>query len=80
MPNTTLSWVSPCGLSRVLFVLTQAVCHLSVVGQDELDNRSVNVRNRDDVGTKARGQILPLQEVSDKLVALKKSRSLDNKL
>ncbi|KAG5644667.1 hypothetical protein DXG03_007966 [Asterophora parasitica] len=51
-----------------------------VVGQEELDARSVNVRNRDDVGSKARAQTVPLEEVAQKLVALKKSRSLENKL
>lgn len=49
-----------------------------VVGQEELDGRSVNVRNRDDVGTKAKGQMIPLEEVVQKLVALKSSRSLKN--
>ena len=52
----------------------------AVVGQEELDARSVNVRNRDDVGTKARGTILPLDTVVNQLVTLKKSRSLENKL
>lgn len=51
-----------------------------VVGQEELDARSVNVRNRDDVGTKARSEIIPLDDVVQKLVALKKNRSLQNKL
>ncbi|KAG6816548.1 hypothetical protein H0H87_005254 [Tephrocybe sp. NHM501043] len=51
-----------------------------VVGQDELDAKSVNVRNRDDVGSKARAQIVPLSEVAEKLVALKKARTLENKL
>ena len=51
-----------------------------VVGQEELDARSVNVRNRDDVGTKAKGEMVPLDQIVEKLVALKKSRSLDNKL
>lgn len=52
----------------------------TVVGQDELDARSVNVRNRDDVGSKARGEVLPLDTIVRQLVDLKKSRSLDNKL
>jgi threonyl-tRNA synthetase len=52
----------------------------AVVGQEELDAKSVNVRNRDDVGTKARAQIVPLDEVVQKLVHLKTSRSLENKL
>jgi threonyl-tRNA synthetase len=51
-----------------------------VVGQEELDGRCVNVRNRDDVGTKARSQVVPLAEVTAKLAALKNARSLENKL
>ncbi|KAI0342429.1 threonyl-tRNA synthetase [Trametopsis cervina] len=51
-----------------------------VVGQEELDNKSVNVRNRDDVGTKAKGEMISLEEVSQKFVALKTTRSLTNKL
>lgn len=51
-----------------------------VVGQEELDSRSVNVRNRDDVGTKSKGEMAPIIEIEQKLLALKKSRSLANKL
>ena len=51
-----------------------------VVGQEELDNKSVNVRNRDDVGTKAKGQMISLDEVAQKFVELKETRSLQNKL
>ena len=52
-----------------------------MVGQDEFDARSVNVRNRDDIGSKSRDVVTtPLDEIADKLVALKKSRSLHNKL
>jgi threonyl-tRNA synthetase len=50
------------------------------VGQEELDARSVNVRNRDDVGTKARSETIPLDEVVKKLLGLKENRSLQNKL
>lgn len=53
---------------------------LLVVGQEELDSRSVNVRNRDDVGTKSKGEMIPLEDVSNKLVALRNSKSLQNKL
>ncbi len=59
------------------------VCHLlsvTVVGQEELDSRSVNVRNRDDVGTKAKTEMVPLDDIVKKLVALKESKSLQNKL
>ncbi|KAJ7594050.1 threonyl-tRNA synthetase [Mycena floridula] len=51
-----------------------------VVGQEELDAQSVNLRNRDDAGTKAKGAMMPLEEVVTKLAALKSSRSLENKL
>ena len=51
-----------------------------MVGQEELDSRSVNVRNRDDVGTKARTETLPLDQLTEKLVALKTTRSIHNKL
>lgn len=50
------------------------------MGQEELDAKSVNVRNRDDVGSKAKTQMVPLTEIVEKLVALKASKSLDNKL
>jgi threonyl-tRNA synthetase len=53
---------------------------LIVVGQEELDNRSVNVRNRDDVGTKAKTAMMPLDTIIEKLVKLKASRSLQNTL
>ena len=52
----------------------------AVVGQEELDSRSVNVRNRDDVGTKARGTVIPLDTIAKQLETLKKIRSLENKL
>ena len=52
----------------------------TVVGQEELDNRSVNVRNRDDVGTKAKTAMVPLNAIIDKLVRLKASKSLQNVL
>jgi len=52
----------------------------TVVGQEELDSRSVNVRNRDDVGTKAKTAMVPLDVIADQLVRLKASRSLLNQL
>jgi threonyl-tRNA synthetase len=51
-----------------------------VVGQEELDNRSVNVRNRDDVGTKAKTAMIPLDSIIEKLVKLKANKSLQNTL
>lgn len=49
-----------------------------VVGQEELDSRSVNVRNRDDVGTKAKTAMVSLNVITDELVKLKASKSLRN--
>jgi threonyl-tRNA synthetase len=40
----------------------------------------VNVRNRDDVGSKARGEVKPLLDVLAQMIKLKKERSLFNKL
>ncbi|KAF5322995.1 hypothetical protein D9611_009286 [Ephemerocybe angulata] len=51
-----------------------------VVGQEELDAKAVNVRNRDDVGTKAKSEMVPLEEIVSKLVALKGARGLTNSL
>ncbi|KAI9015255.1 hypothetical protein CLU79DRAFT_765853 [Phycomyces nitens] len=51
-----------------------------VVGAEEANTRSVNVRNRDDVGTKAKGQTIPLDKVIESVVNLKKNKNLENKL
>ena len=41
----------------------------------------MNVRNRDDVGSKSRSEeIIKLDTICEQLVALKQSRSLENKL
>ncbi|KAJ6463891.1 threonyl-tRNA synthetase [Mycena sanguinolenta] len=51
-----------------------------VVGDAEMNSQSVNVRNRDDVGSKGRDEMMPLEDFGTKLVALKNSRSLQNTL
>ncbi len=58
--------------------LTLGLC--IVVGQEELDDRSVNVRNRDDVGTKAKTAMIPLDTIIKKLVKLNANKSLQNTL
>jgi threonyl-tRNA synthetase len=50
-----------------------------VVGQDEMEARAVNVRNRD-ADKKARGKILPLDEAVSKLVKLKTERRIENNI
>jgi len=63
-----------------MVVTSHLDCSHTVVGQEELDSRSVNVRNRDDVGTKAKTAMVPLDVIIDKLVGLKASKSLQNAL
>ncbi|EED84775.1 predicted protein [Postia placenta Mad-698-R] len=55
---------------------TQCNHYMTVLGQEELGGRSVNIRDRDDISTKAKGHMIPLEEVVQKLIALKNSRSL----
>lgn len=38
------------------------------------------MRNRDDIGTKGKAEMVKLEEIAKGLVLLKTSRSLDNKL
>ena len=49
-----------------------------VVGAQEKETRSVNIRNRDDQDTQSRGEIIPLDEALTKLQSLKRERGLVN--
>jgi threonyl-tRNA synthetase len=49
------------------------------VGQEELDTQSVNVRNRDDVGTKTKGQTHVLSELINKLKSLSNEKRMENR-
>lgn len=51
-----------------------------MVGAQEKEARSVNIRNRDDPETQAKGELIPLDEAVSKLKALKKERRLVNKI
>src|SRR5207248_3086555 len=51
-----------------------------VVGAEERDSKAVNMRNRDDQATQQRGEVIPLEEAVKKLVQLRDSRALENKL
>lgn len=51
-----------------------------MVGSDEMDTQSVNIRNRDDVGVKGKTEVANLVEVLAKLHALKNERRLQNTL
>lgn len=50
-----------------------------VVGQDESDNRSVNIRNRDD-GKKGKAETVPLDLALEQMIRLKDERRLENRL
>ncbi|KAI9834263.1 MAG: threonyl-tRNA synthetase [Sarea resinae] len=49
-----------------------------VVGEQEKTSRSVNIRNRDDPATQAKGEMVTLEEALTKLNALRKERRLVN--
>ncbi|BCR83009.1 threonine--tRNA ligase THS1 [Aspergillus chevalieri] len=51
-----------------------------VVGAQEKESRSVNIRNRDDPATQKQGVMIPLEEARTKLRALRKERRLVNTL
>ncbi|KAK9382705.1 uncharacterized protein V2V93DRAFT_343820 [Kockiozyma suomiensis] len=70
--NTLMKKVRNGQLQQYNFIL--------IVGEQELSARAVNVRNRDDQSTQAKGDMVGLDEVVEKFVALKESRQLENKI
>ena len=51
-----------------------------VVGAQEKETRTVNIRNRDDQATQAKGELIPLDVAIDQLVALRDERRLTNEM
>ncbi|POW00412.1 hypothetical protein PSTT_13152 [Puccinia striiformis] len=51
-----------------------------VVGSEELESRSVNIRSADDVGQKGKAEALPLEAALEKLLSLKNERRIENRL
>lgn len=51
-----------------------------VVGAQERDSRSVNIRNRDDPATQKMGELIPLDDAITKLCALRDERRLSSTL
>ncbi|KAI9755834.1 MAG: CDP-diacylglycerol-serine O-phosphatidyltransferase [Chaenotheca gracillima] len=49
-----------------------------VVGAQERDSRTVNIRNRDDQSTQAKGELVPLADAIGKLITLRDERKLVN--
>lgn len=52
----------------------------AVVGAQERESRSVNIRNRDDAATQNKGVMVPVDEAREKLRKLRKERRLVNSL
>jgi threonyl-tRNA synthetase len=51
-----------------------------VVGAQEKESRTVNIRNRDDQSTQSKGDLVPLDVALEKLIALRDSRNIENKI
>lgn len=54
--------------------------HTVVVGAEEAKSQTVNIRNRDDQSTQTKGDLVPMQEALEKMIALKEERRLENKI
>lgn len=48
------------------------------MGAQERDSQTVNIRNRDDPKTQAKGELIPLNDAIEKLVELRDQRRLVN--
>ncbi|KJZ76568.1 Threonine--tRNA ligase [Hirsutella minnesotensis 3608] len=51
-----------------------------VVGAQEAESRTVNIRNRDDQSTQSKGELIPVQEALSQMLKLKAERRIENKL
>jgi threonyl-tRNA synthetase len=51
-----------------------------VVGDQEESTNSVNIRNRDDAGTKSKGETILLEKAIEKMIKLKREKRLKNSL
>lgn len=66
--NTLQKKIRTGQLSRYNFIF--------VVGQEEMENRTVNIRDRDDMATQARGELIKLDDAIEKLETLRKNKTL----
>ncbi|KAF1956703.1 threonyl-tRNA synthetase [Byssothecium circinans] len=51
-----------------------------VVGAEERDSKTANIRNRDDQATQQRGEVIPLDKAIEGLVKLRDERRFENKI
>jgi hypothetical protein len=56
------------------------VLTFTVVGQQEKESGTVNIRNRDDQKTQAKGELIPLDVAIEQLVQLRDQRRLANEI
>jgi len=54
--------------------------YIFVLGAQEKESRSLNMRNRDDPASQQKGEMVPLDEALGKFVKLKAERRIENKL
>jgi threonyl-tRNA synthetase len=52
----------------------------TVVGAKEQESRTLNIRNRDDPNTQKMGELIPLEKALQRLLHLRDSRGLENKI
>ena len=50
------------------------------MGAQEKESKTVNIRNRDDQSTQAKGDLIPLDDAIARLTQLRDSRELVNKI
>ncbi len=61
-----------------MIMLTQGYFAMTVVGDQEMQGRQVNVRSRDDTSTQDRGKPVSLEEAMEKLLKLRVDRATYN--
>lgn len=71
-PNTLQKKIRNGQLAQYNFIF--------VVGAQEKESRTVNIRNRDDQTTQKLGELVPLNVAMEKLVKLRDSRDIESKM
>jgi threonyl-tRNA synthetase len=71
-PNTLQKKIRTGQLAQYNFIF--------VVGAQEKESRTVNIRNRDDQATQKLGELVPLDVAMEKLIRLRDSKDIENKI
>lgn len=75
-----LSLVSAIINRKFVILRELLLTYLIVVGAQEKDSRSVNIRNRDDQSQQSKAEPMPIDEAIAKLTALRDEKRIENKL